>query len=347
MKTETRPTVLLVDDEEPFLDSLSDGLSSYRKYFQILTAINGKEAVKVLKLHPINLVITDLSMPVMDGFELLAYMSRNYPTIPVVLMTAYGTPKIEEIVMNMGVFRYLELPIDVDTMADIIIDALNMRVPQQTLPESIFDISPARKNQILQYAERADDLMEGFYDPYVTYTKEGRFGEAIFCLKELLERSPYVQDKVWALYALGQLMEQLSKFDQALTYYQEAAKFCHRTYEIFYWINNNMGYSLCMLGRYQEAERYCRVALNADKNRANAYKNLGLALEGQGRLREAIDYYITATKINAQDVRAANNLEKLLKNNPDLDKEFNAALKECKEIISEARQGQDETKHLH
>ena len=347
MKTETRPTVLLVDDEEPFLDSLSDGLSSYRKYFQVLTAINGKEAVKVLKLHPINLVITDLSMPVMDGFELLAYMSRNYPTIPVVLMTAYGTPKIEEIVMNMGVFRYLELPIDVDTMADIIIDALNMRVPQQTLPESIFDISPDRKNQILRYAERADDLMEGFYDPSVTYTKKGRVGEALFCLKALLERTPYVQDKVWALYAMGQIMEQLSKYDQALTYYQEAANFCHRTYERFYWINNNIGYCLCMLGRYQEAEKYCRVALNTDKSRANAYKNLGLALEGQGRLREAVDYYITATKINAQDVRAANHLEKLLRNNPSLDNEFNVALKECKEIIREARQGQDETKHLH
>ena len=283
----------------------------------------------------------------MDGFELLAYMSRNYPKIPVVLMTAWGTPKIEEIVMNMGVFRYLEKPLDVDTMADTIIDALGIFVSQQTLPENIFDISPARKKQILRYAERVNDLMEGFYDPSVAYVKEGRYGEALFCLKELLERSIYVHETVWALYALGQIMEQLSKFSQALTYYQEAANFCHRTYERFYWINNNIGYCLCMLGRYQEAEKYCRVALDADKSRANAYKNLGLALEGQSRLREAIDYYITATKINAQDVRAANHLEKLLRNNPSLDNEFNAALKECKEIIREARQGQDETKHLH
>ena len=339
--------VLLVDDEEPFLDSLSDGLSVYRRYFQILTAVNGKEAVKVLKLHPIDLVITGLSMPVMDGFELLAYMNRNYPKIPVVLMTAYGTPKIREIVMNMGVFRYMEKPLDINEVAGVILDALGISISQQKLPENIFDISPARKKQLLQYAERADDLMEGFYDPSVAYTKEGRYGESLFCLKELLERTPYVQDKVWALYALGQIMEQLGKFDLALTYYQEAAEFCHRTYQLFYWINNNMGYSLCMLGRYQEAERYCRTALDTDKSRANAYKNLGLALEGQGRLHEAIDYYITATKINAQDVRAANHLEKLLRNNPSLDKEFNAALKECKEIIREAKQGQGETKHLH
>ncbi|HPD55932.1 MAG TPA: response regulator [Smithellaceae bacterium] len=344
---ETTYTVLLVDDEEPFLDSLADGLSVYRKYFQIRTALNGAEAVKVLKLHPIHMVITGLSMPVMDGFELLAYMNRNYPKIPVVLMTAYGTPKIREIVMNMGVFRYMEKPLDINEVAGVILDALGISISQQKFPESIFDISPARKKQLLQYAERANDLMEGFYDPSVAYTKEGRYGEALFCLKELLERTPYVQDKVWALYALGQMMEQLSKFDLALTYYQEAAKFCHRTYQLFYWINNNTGYSLCMLGRYQEAERYCRIALDTDKSRANAYKNLGLALEGQGRLREAIDFYITATRINAQDVRASKHLETLLKKHPELNEEYNESLDECRAMVECARQYQEEQKKLH
>jgi CheY-like chemotaxis protein len=120
--------VLIVDDEEPFVLSLADGLSSYKKYFNVRTAPNGAEAVKILKLSPIDLVITDLSMPKMDGFELLAYMSRNYPKIPVILMTAYGTPKIEEIVGNMGIFRYLEKPLDVDTVADNIIDALGIKI---------------------------------------------------------------------------------------------------------------------------------------------------------------------------------------------------------------------------
>jgi len=339
--------VLLVDDEQPFLDSLTDGLSSYRRYFHVRTALNGAEAVKALKLHPLDMVITDLCMPKMDGFELLAYMSRNYPKIPVVLMTAWSTPKIEEIVGNMGIFCYLEKPLDVDMVADTIIDALGISISQQTLPETLFDVSPDRKKQILQYAERADDLMEAFYDPSVAYVKEGRYGEAIFCLKELLERSLYVHEAVWALYAMGQIMEQLSKFDQALTYYQEAATFCHRTYERFYWINNNIGYCLCMLGRYKEAERHCRLALDKDKDRANAYKNLGLALEGQNRLREAIDAYITATKINAKDVRATKNLEKLFKKHPELHEEYNESLEECKLMIECAKDEQAEIKLMH
>jgi len=120
--------VLIVDDEEPFVLSLADGLSTYKKYFHVRTAPNGAEAVKILKLSPVDLVITDLSMPKMDGFELLAYMNRNYPKIPVILMTAYGTPKIEEIVGNMGIFRYLEKPLDINAVADNIVDALGIKI---------------------------------------------------------------------------------------------------------------------------------------------------------------------------------------------------------------------------
>ena len=120
--------VLIVDDEESFVLSLADGLSVYKKYFNLRTAPNGAEAVKILKLSSIDLVITDLSMPKMDGFELLAYMNRNYPKIPVILMTAYGTPKIEEIVSNMGIFRYLEKPLDINVVADNIFDALGINI---------------------------------------------------------------------------------------------------------------------------------------------------------------------------------------------------------------------------
>jgi DNA-binding NtrC family response regulator len=120
--------VLIVDDEEPLLLSIADGLSIYKKYFNLLTATNGADAVKILKSSPvIDLVVTDLSMPKMDGFELLAYMNRNYPQIPVILMTAFGTPKIEEIVNNMGIFRFLEKPLDINVIADNIFAALSIK----------------------------------------------------------------------------------------------------------------------------------------------------------------------------------------------------------------------------
>jgi len=121
--------VLIVDDEEPLLLSIAEGLSIYKKYFNLLTATNGLEAVMLLKSSPaIDLVITDLSMPKMDGFELIAYMSRNYPKIPVIMMTAFGTPKIEEIIQKMGIYRYLEKPLDINVIADNILNALTIKI---------------------------------------------------------------------------------------------------------------------------------------------------------------------------------------------------------------------------
>ena len=121
--------VLIVDDEEPLLLSIAEGLSIYKKYFNLLTATNGIEAVKLIKSSPvIDLVITDLSMPKMDGFELIAYMNRNYPKIPVIMMTAFGTPKIEEIVQKMGIYCYLEKPLDINVIANNIFDALAINI---------------------------------------------------------------------------------------------------------------------------------------------------------------------------------------------------------------------------
>jgi DNA-binding NtrC family response regulator len=129
--------VLIVDDEEPLLLTLADGLSIYKKYFNLLTATNGADAVKMLKSSPgIDLVVTDLSMPKMDGFELLAYMNRNYPKIPVILMTAFGTPKIEEIVNSMGIFRYLEKPLDINSIAENIFAALSIKTVTASKPSS-------------------------------------------------------------------------------------------------------------------------------------------------------------------------------------------------------------------
>lgn len=119
--------VLIVDDEEPLLLSIDDGLSVYRNYFTLLTATNGMDAVKLLKAKSsIDLVITDLSMPKMDGFELLTYVKRNFPRIPVILMTAYGTPKIENIVKTLGLSGYLEKPLDINVFADNIFSALHL-----------------------------------------------------------------------------------------------------------------------------------------------------------------------------------------------------------------------------
>jgi CheY-like chemotaxis protein len=146
--------VLIVDDEKPFLLSLTDGLAAHAKDFQVVTALNGKEAVKVLDSTAVNLVVTDLRMPKMDGFELLAHMSGSYPAIPVIVMTAYGTPEIEERLRNMGDFQYLEKPLDLNVLAERIFDALEAG----SSPDRIHGISLAAFLQLLEMENKTCTL---------------------------------------------------------------------------------------------------------------------------------------------------------------------------------------------
>ncbi len=116
--------VLIVDDDKSFLQGLIDGFKAYENKFSIVTAGDGIEAVLALEKEDISLVLTDLKMPKMDGFELVAHLSSNYPDIPVIVMTAFGTPEMEESLRAMGTIQYIEKPIDFSTLVEKILQGL-------------------------------------------------------------------------------------------------------------------------------------------------------------------------------------------------------------------------------
>lgn len=116
--------VLVVDDDHGFLLSLQDMCRERVDTFQIVTAGNGKEALAVLASLPIDLVVTDLKMPEMDGFELVSRMSRLTNSVPVIAMTAFGTPEMEDRLMNLGAFQYIEKPVDFELLLQKIKDGL-------------------------------------------------------------------------------------------------------------------------------------------------------------------------------------------------------------------------------
>ena len=116
--------VLIVDDEQSFLLTLSTGLESYADQFEVLTAQNGEEAIAVLEEQSVDLVVTDLRMPKMDGFELMAYMASNYPAIPLVVLTAHATPETEQQLTLPNTIRILEKPVDFDELTRTILENL-------------------------------------------------------------------------------------------------------------------------------------------------------------------------------------------------------------------------------
>lgn len=116
--------VLIVDDEEQLLLTMQAGFEPYKDRFEILTARNGKEATVLLASARINLVVTDLKMPEMDGFELLAFLKNNFPEIPAIVMTAFGTTEIESQLARSGMISMLEKPVDFEELTQLIVNLL-------------------------------------------------------------------------------------------------------------------------------------------------------------------------------------------------------------------------------
>ena len=117
--------ILIVDDEKPFLLSLIDGLEANNDEYEIITADNGREAVEILRSMSIDLLVTDLKMPEMNGFEILAWTSRHQPQLPVIVMSAFGTPEIEARLEKMDTLQFLDKPLDLQKLQEGISSGLN------------------------------------------------------------------------------------------------------------------------------------------------------------------------------------------------------------------------------
>jgi two-component system NtrC family response regulator len=103
-------TVLIVDDEKNYLLVLSALLEE--EGYEVLAASSGPEALEILKSSDLDLVVTDMKMPGMDGIELLEQIKARDPDLPVIVMTAYGTVDKAVEAMQKGAYSYLLKPFD-------------------------------------------------------------------------------------------------------------------------------------------------------------------------------------------------------------------------------------------
>jgi len=125
--------VLIVDDDPQFLLTLKNGLENYDERFSALIAEDGLIALDVLKGHTVSLVVTDLKMPRMDGFGLMAEIMQNYPEIPVIVVTGHGTPELEKLTREGGAIDCIGKPFKLTDLAEKIENALSKESEGGTL----------------------------------------------------------------------------------------------------------------------------------------------------------------------------------------------------------------------
>src|SRR5688572_22717162 len=122
----TLPLILLVDDEEEILEFLERILQ--HKY-TVLKTNNGEEALHALGSNAVQLIISDVMMPEMDGFELCSLIKSNveYSHIPVILLTAKNSIQSKVQGLELGADAYIEKPFSKEHLLAQIASLLNNR----------------------------------------------------------------------------------------------------------------------------------------------------------------------------------------------------------------------------
>jgi DNA-binding NtrC family response regulator len=117
-------TILLVDDELEILKSLGEILTRFG--YQVIAKQSAQEALASVKDGAnIDLVITDYRMPDMDGLEFLNALRQMDPSVPVIMLTAYGAVESYLKSLSLGVFEYVNKPIKAKDLGRIVQAAIN------------------------------------------------------------------------------------------------------------------------------------------------------------------------------------------------------------------------------
>jgi len=207
-------------------------------------------------------------------------------------------------------------------------------------PEKLVELSLAEIEEVLLNHLRSGekDRKEALWQLARFYSHSKQHEKALEVLRQVLALQPDPEHKAATVLAMGQTMEQVDDYAAAVRYYREAFAFEPVHTRTWYFINNNLGYSLNRLEQYAEGETFCRAAIQIDPGLPNGFKNLGIALRGQGRFAEAAECFVKSTQADASDARSLKLLEELLAERSELGFDFGPQLECCRQAVEVARQ---------
>ncbi len=128
-------TILLVDDELRVLEIMVEILKSYG--YKVIQKSDAESALSVIREGTgIDLVITDYQMPGMNGIEFLTMLRKTLPSVPVIMLTGYGSVETYLKSLSLGVFEYLNKPFKEEELYHIVRLALQKSAADDALPVS-------------------------------------------------------------------------------------------------------------------------------------------------------------------------------------------------------------------
>ena len=152
--------ILIVDDERFARQGLAHTIESLDDIYAVAAqAENGEEALKLLQKLSIQIVITDIHMPVMDGLELARKINQLYPDLVTIVLTGYGEFEYAREALRSNVFEYLLKPVSEDDLTSVLSSAcIRLNRCYEFTGDSVMPAMTAR-----DYVEKMIDYVQNHY----------------------------------------------------------------------------------------------------------------------------------------------------------------------------------------
>lgn len=155
-------TILITDDEVNIVSGLKYAFED--EGYTVISANNGLEAWHLVNTNAVDLVITDLRMPEMDGYELIRKISASYPTLPIIVLTGHGTIETAVETMRDGAVDFFTKPVDLDKLLLVVKKSIkNSQLQEQNrkLSEEIDKLRSQQKySRIIGKSGKLSQMMQ-------------------------------------------------------------------------------------------------------------------------------------------------------------------------------------------
>ncbi|WP_055436758.1 sigma-54-dependent transcriptional regulator [Lacinutrix algicola] len=187
-----KENILIVDDDVNILELLQRHLQSWN--YHVFKAISVKEAVTILRDTSINLLITDLKMPEVDGSELIKFVSEHYPKLPKLVVTGYPSVQDSLVAIKSGVVDYLTKPFTKSELKSALDRSLNSSEEKEIESKKILVDKNKSYGEIIGNSEKINNVIqviERVKNNKATIFIKGESGTG----KELVARAIHYQGK--------------------------------------------------------------------------------------------------------------------------------------------------------
>ncbi|MGD2120441.1 MAG: response regulator [Gemmatimonadota bacterium] len=142
--------LLVVDDETRFLQAIATRLS--KRGFDVRTAENGEDAIKLARTGKFDLALLDLRMPGMDGGEVMRVLKDEHDFLEAIILTGHGSLESAVELTKLGAYSYLPKPYELDKLIDILKEAYQARLKKK------FEHDQAKLDTIVNMAKGESPL---------------------------------------------------------------------------------------------------------------------------------------------------------------------------------------------